>query len=81
MAYSQIRVNKTAEMQNVLNSIREHYELLSESDIVKMALSKMYFEFKQAQDSISAEKFTVEESEKIESLENYQAFLSSVKWK
>jgi len=79
MSYPQIRLNKTIEIQNVLTYLKEHFKLLSEADIIKMALSKIYFEFKQKENNVSIEQFNKNESEKIESLSNYNTFLSAIK--
>lgn len=51
MPYPQIRINKTKEIQETLDSLRERYRLLSEADIIKMVLSKFYYEQKSKDDS------------------------------
>jgi hypothetical protein len=42
MAYSQIRINKTKELQEMLRFLKSQLKLLSESDIIKLALSEFY---------------------------------------
>jgi hypothetical protein len=39
---SQIRLTKTEDIDAVLSYLRGHYPLLSEADIIKMALSEKY---------------------------------------
>jgi len=46
MTYSQIRINKTKEMQKVFDLLRKRFALMSESDIVKMLLSDAYHKYK-----------------------------------
>ena len=41
-AISQIRINKTPEISEILNFLKEQYYGLSESEIIKMILSKFY---------------------------------------
>jgi len=43
MPYPQIRINKTREIQEALDSLKERYRLLSEADIIKMLLSEFYY--------------------------------------
>lgn len=52
MSYPQIRLNKTKKIQNVLKYLEERFPLLNESDILKMALSQVYFMYKK-QDELS----------------------------
>ena len=42
MPYSQIRINKTKELQGMLSFLKSQLKLLSESDIIKLALSEFY---------------------------------------
>lgn len=42
MSQSQIRLTRTPEVDNVLMFLRSQYSLLSESEIIKMALSEQY---------------------------------------
>ena len=42
MSQSQIRLTRTPEVDNVLMFLRSQYNLLSESEIIKMALSEKY---------------------------------------
>jgi len=42
MSYSQIRINKTKELQAMLRFLKNQLKLLSESDIIKLALSEFY---------------------------------------
>jgi hypothetical protein len=42
MPYSQIRINKTKELQAMLQFLKGQLKLLSESDIIKLALSEFY---------------------------------------
>lgn len=39
---SQIRLNKTPELEEVLNLLRSKYRLLSEAEIIKVALAEKY---------------------------------------
>lgn len=39
---SQIRLNKTPELEEVLNLLRRKYRLLSEAEIIKVALAEKY---------------------------------------
>lgn len=39
---SQIRLNKTAELEEVLAFLRSKYHLLSEAEIIKVALAEKY---------------------------------------
>ena len=39
---SQIRLNKTAELEEVLAFLRSKYRLLSEAEIIKVALAEKY---------------------------------------
>ena len=39
---SQVRLTKTEDIDAVLSYLREHYPLLSEAEIIKMALSEKY---------------------------------------
>ena len=39
---SQIRLNKTPEIEEVLVFLRKKYRLLSEAEIIKVALAQMY---------------------------------------
>lgn len=39
---SQIRLNKTAELEEVLDFLRSKYRLLSEAEIIKVALAEKY---------------------------------------
>ena len=41
---SQVRLTKTEDVDAVLSYLRGHYPLLSEADIIKMALSEKYHE-------------------------------------
>jgi hypothetical protein len=40
----QIRITRTADLNSVLSFLKERYPLLSEAEIVKMALSKQYYQ-------------------------------------
>ena len=42
MSQTQIRLTRTPEVDNVLIFLRSQYSLLSESEIIKMALSEKY---------------------------------------
>lgn len=42
MPTAQIRINKTKDMEDVLRALQAIYRLLNESELVKLALSKMY---------------------------------------
>jgi hypothetical protein len=44
MAYRQIRVNKTADLEKVLNYLKQYYPRLSEVEIVKVLLSRDFAE-------------------------------------
>jgi hypothetical protein len=44
MAYRQIRVNKTADLDKVLTYLKQYYPLLSEVEIVKVLLSRDFAE-------------------------------------
>jgi len=44
MAYRQIRVNKTADLDRVLTYLKQYYPLLSEVEIVKVLLSRDFAE-------------------------------------
>jgi hypothetical protein len=39
---SQIRINKTEEIEDVLDFLRNKYHLLSEAEIIKVALAEKY---------------------------------------
>jgi hypothetical protein len=39
---SQVRISRTQDLDAVLSYLRGHYPLLSEADIIKMALSEKY---------------------------------------
>ena len=39
---SQIRLNKTSELEEVLAFLRSKYRVLSEAEIIKVALAQMY---------------------------------------
>ena len=40
----QIRITRTADLNGVLSFLKERYPLLSEAEIVKMALSNQYYQ-------------------------------------
>ena len=40
----QIRITRTSDLNGVLSFLKERYPLLSEAEIVKMALSKQYYQ-------------------------------------
>ena len=40
----QIRLTRTSDLDSVLSFLKERYPLLSEADIIKMALSKQYYQ-------------------------------------
>ena len=40
----QIRITRTADLNSVLSFLKERYPLLSEAEIIKMALSKQYYQ-------------------------------------
>jgi len=40
----QIRITRTADLNGVLSFLKERYPLLSEAEIIKMALSKQYYQ-------------------------------------
>lgn len=42
MAYSQIRINKTEKLKEVLSALKQHFSLLSEAEIIKLALSTLH---------------------------------------
>jgi hypothetical protein len=44
----QIRITRTNDLQNVLSFLKERYPLLSEAEIIKMALSNQYHRETQA---------------------------------
>ena len=50
MSYPQIRLNKTPEIQDVINFLKNRFKLLNESEILKMALSHVYYSFKHRDD-------------------------------
>lgn len=57
----QIRINRTSALDKVLSSLKERYPLLSEAEIIKMALSNQYHqEIKED----PTERFTNEEWKK-----------------
>ena len=39
----QIRITRTADLNSVLSFLKERYPLLSEAEIIKMALSRQYY--------------------------------------
>ncbi len=39
---SQIRIKKTPEVKEVLDHLRNRYRLLSEADVIKLALSELF---------------------------------------
>ena len=41
-----LNINKTNEIENVLTFFKERFSLLNEEEIIKWALSKVYFEYK-----------------------------------
>ena len=41
MATAQIRINKNSQIEKLLTSLKRHYVLLSDAEIVKVALSKL----------------------------------------
>ena len=47
MAYPQIRINKTKEIQKTLDFFKSRFNLLGESEIIKMLLSQAYFQYNQ----------------------------------
>ncbi len=40
----QIRITRTADLNGVLSFLKERYPLLSEAEIIKMALSNQYYQ-------------------------------------
>jgi hypothetical protein len=40
----QIRITRTAELNRILSFLKERYVLLSEAEIIKMALSNLYYQ-------------------------------------
>jgi hypothetical protein len=52
---SQIRLSRTAEIDEVLSYLRERYPLLSEAEIIKMVLSEKYRETQIAENIINLE--------------------------
>ena len=44
--YSQIRINKTKEMQEMLDFLKDQIKVFSESDIMKLALSELYAKYR-----------------------------------
>jgi hypothetical protein len=40
----QIRITRTADLNSVLSLLKERYPLLSEAEIIKMALSNQYYQ-------------------------------------
>jgi hypothetical protein len=40
----QIRITRTADLNDVLSFLKERYPLLSEAEIIKMALSNQYYQ-------------------------------------
>lgn len=48
MSYSQVRLNKTQEIQETINFLKGKLKLLNDSEIIKLALSKLYNEYKDA---------------------------------
>jgi hypothetical protein len=53
MANQQIRINKTPDITEILAFIKEKYCLLSEADIMKMALSVLYRQVRREQEKKS----------------------------
>ena len=56
---SQIRLNKTSELEEVLSFLRSKYRLLSEAEIIKVALAEKYSK------EVSALLLVDEETEKL----------------
>lgn len=54
MSQAQIRLVKTPDMNRVLSYLRSKYQLLSEAEIIKLALSEKYV--KEKEDIADAEK-------------------------
>jgi hypothetical protein len=54
---SQIRLSRTAEIDEVLSYLRERYPLLSEAEIIKMVLSEKYRETQIAENIINFPPF------------------------
>jgi hypothetical protein len=52
---SQIRLSRTAEIDEVLSFLRERYPLLTEAEIIKMVLSEKYRETQVAENIIDLE--------------------------
>ena len=45
MSYQQIRLNKTKEIQEVLEFLKDRFKIMSEAEILKMLLSQAYISF------------------------------------
>ena len=62
----QIRITRTADLNGVLSFLKERYPLLSEAEIIKMALSNQYYQETEggAKRQNPREHFTKEEWEK-----------------
>jgi hypothetical protein len=67
---SQIRLNKTRELEEVLAFLRSQYHLLSEAEIIKVALAEKYKKEKESQELEMVDK----ETEKMigKALEDYK---------
>jgi hypothetical protein len=72
-SYSQIRLNKTKELQEMLRFLKSQLRLLSETEIMKLAISEFY-EQKRRDEYINREQWiaslpeiemTVEEEERV----------------
>jgi primosomal protein N'' len=62
----QIRITRTADLNSVLSFLKERYPLLSEAEIIKMALSNQYYQETEGGGKLQnpRERFTKEEWEK-----------------
>ena len=62
----QIRLTRTADLNGVLSFLKERYPLLSEAEIIKMALSNQYYQETEggAKRQNPRDRFTKEEWEK-----------------
>ncbi|HEX7042459.1 MAG TPA: hypothetical protein VF189_04370 [Patescibacteria group bacterium] len=65
---SQIRLNRTSELEEVLNYLRSKYRVLSEAEIIKVALAEKY------KKELEATSYIDEETEKLiaKGMKDYQ---------
>lgn len=56
MLQPQIRLTRTPDMNRVLSFLKDKYELLSEADIIKLALSEKYEKEQKVSDAVRDEE-------------------------